>query len=199
MAEPQTYKEKLLPREGEEKAEYLARINASLAAPGLDRKGKALLLAGKAIGIAWNELDGMPNPFTTEAMDDVNTPRETIETATTLMAEHLRKKVLPELDALKDPKDEIQAAIGKHGKGIGGAAAKQVAAVVGKQVRAIHDKKVIDILSKVKEPFDAMMDAVKTLELQPGTPEETIVKALTPLYRDFKEIRRNLIDASKGK
>jgi hypothetical protein len=187
MAKP-SYKETLLPKAGEEKQAFFDRINAALAGRP-DSKDRALLLASKAIATAWKGLDGMENPFQMTAKDDPSTPRENLEVAVILMADAI-KAVAPKLDQIKEPRDEVEAAIKKFGGSLGQGKAAAVKTMVMGQLKAKYEGDVKGVLNEVKGPFDALMDLAP--EMAEGTPERAVADDLRKVHKDFREARKQL-------
>lgn len=184
------YIETFLPQAGEEKPAYLGRMESLVKSrSGHDR---ALAKACQALAVIWDSLDGMENPFVAKASGDIASDRDILETA--VMADGV-KKALSKLDALQDPEQQIQAALRKHGGELKGPQAKAVKTMVTKQVRSAHAGAILGALAEAKEPFDAVMELQNKEELDPQI-GQTLDK-LKHLYKDFKETRRQLLEARK--
>ena len=187
--ETQSYSEKLLPQANEDKAVYLQRMETALKAAS-NPKDRALFLATKSIAVVWNALDNLTNPFTAIA-GEPGTPREELEVATILMADSI-KKVVPLLDTLQDPSVGISNAIREQG------VAKEIAYLVHRQAQGDaklrFNKGVLQALSDVKGPFDVVVNEVK-----PGEDMlvENTLKTLKPIHKQFRDIRRDLIETDK--
>ncbi len=191
-----SFKETLLPQSGEDKVAFQARITAALAAKPTDKKEKAMLLATQAVAVTWNGVEGMENPYTAAMPDNIDTGRDLLVTAAVTMAQAI-KKVVPTLDELANPGNEIDRAIAKHGAGLGRSMAKAVKGVVEKQAKAQADSKARGVLSEVKDPFDAMLELKDSEALKSSPAELALVEKLAPLHKEFKDIRRNILDSQK--
>jgi hypothetical protein len=183
-----SYKETLLPQTGEDKQVFFDRINAALAAKP-DAKDRALLLASKAAAMVWKSLDGMENPFQSVAKNDPQNDRDTLEIAVILMADAI-KAVAPKLDQIKEPRDEVEAAIRKFGGALGQGKASAVKSMVMNQLKLKYESDVKGVLNEVKGPFDALMEMAP--DMAEGSPEKAVADDLKKVHKDFKEARKQL-------
>lgn len=181
-----SYKELLLPAEGEDKAAYLARVTQAKAAAG-STKDRALLTVSQAMAVAWNAVDNKPHPLEERGMPDVNSAADILQASAVQMA-RAPKEATPKLDTPEFTDKHFRE------KGVGRAIARQVGRLEKTNER-MREQKTVQLIGGLRDVLDGVIESLPEMGADPR--ETQALEQMKELQKDLKELKRKMHEGMK--